>query len=55
MHPEPLPIGRRKLVAVIRAAGEVIKIDDVVATLAIGRAEAARLLSRWAQQGCSGA
>ena len=46
-----LPIGKRKLVSVIREAGDIIKIDDVVATLSIGRSEAAKLLSRWTNQG----
>ena len=46
-----LPIGRRKLVSVIREAGDVIKIDDVVAALSLGRSEAAKLLSRWVSQG----
>ena len=32
-----LPTGRRKLAAVIRAAHDVIEINDVVATLTIGR------------------
>ena len=44
-------IGRRRLAAVIRAADEIIKIDDVEATLAVGRRAAAKLLSRWASQG----
>lgn len=35
----------------IRAAGDVIKIDDVVTTLSTGRSEAAKLLSRWVDQG----
>lgn len=47
----PLPAGRRKLTAVIRAANDVIEIDDVVATLTTGRLEASKLLSRWAGQG----
>ena len=46
-----LPTGRRRLVSVIRTAGDVIQIDDVVTTLSIGRSEAAKLLSRWASQG----
>ena len=51
MHQDILPTGRRKLVAVIRAAGDVIKIDDVVRTLSVGRTEASKLLSRWVRQG----
>ena len=46
-----LPSGRRKLVAVVRAAGDVIRIDDVVTTLSVGRSEAAKLLARWTSQG----
>ena len=42
---DQLPSGRRKLVAVIRAAGDVIRIDDVVTTLSVGRSEAAKLLA----------
>ena len=48
---DQLPGGRRKLVSVIRASGDVIQIDNVVTTLSITRTEAAKLLSRWAQQG----
>ena len=43
--------GRRKLAAVVRAANDVIEINDVVTTLTTGRLEASRLLSRWAGQG----
>ena len=46
-----LPTGRRKLAAVIRAAHDVIEINDVVATLTTGRPEASKLLARWAGQG----
>ncbi len=46
-----LPRGRHRLVAVIRASGDVINIDDVVATLSIERSAAAKLLSRWTSQG----
>lgn len=51
MHENTLPHGRAKLVAVVRGAGDVIKIDDVVETLSVTRKEAARLLARWARQG----
>lgn len=51
MQQDTLPTGRRKLVAVIRAANDVIKIQDVVSKLSVGRSEAAKLLSRWAGQG----
>lgn len=43
--------GKVKLAAVIRAAGDVIAINDVETTLAVSRTEAAKLLSRWASQG----
>ena len=46
-----IPRGRRKLAAVIRDAGDVIKIDNVVSTLSVDRPDAAKLLSRWAGQG----
>jgi len=36
---------------VIQAAGDVIRIDDVVRTLSLDRADASKLLSRWTQQG----
>lgn len=48
---DQLPDGRRKLVSVIRAGGDVIQIDDVVATLSITRTDASKLLSRWTHQG----
>lgn len=51
MQQNTLPTGRQKLVSVIRAAGDVIKTDDVVTTLSVGRTEASKLLSRWANQG----
>lgn len=46
-----IPRGRRQLVAVIRASGDVIRTDDVVATLSVERPEASKLLSRWVKQG----
>ena len=46
-----LPAGRPRLVAVVRAAGDVIKVGDVVTTLSVGRSDAAKLLSRWTRQG----
>ena len=36
---------------VIRAAGDVVRIDDAVATLGLSRPEASKLISRWATQG----
>lgn len=46
-----IPRGRRQLAAVLRAAGDVIRIDDVVNALSLGRPEASKLLSRWTMQG----
>ena len=46
-----LPAGRAKLVAVIKAAGDVVTIDDAARTLDFSRTQAAKLLSRWTEQG----
>jgi predicted transcriptional regulator of viral defense system len=46
-----LPAGRARLGAVIRAAGDVIHIDDAASALGLARPEAAKLLSRWVEQG----
>jgi len=43
--------GIAKLAAVLTAAGDVIDIGGVAATLSVSRSEAAKLLSRWASQG----
>ena len=43
--------GKSRLAAVINAAGDVLHIEDVEATLAVSRTKAAKLLSRWAAQG----
>ena len=48
---ESIPQGRRRLAAVIQAAGDVISADDVVAALSIKRTDASKLLSRWTKQG----
>ena len=48
---QSIPRGRHRLVSVIRAAGDVICIDDVVRTLSLIRTDAAKLLSRWTKQG----
>lgn len=50
-HQSRLPRGRRKLASVIRASGDVIGIDEVVAILKTDRTEASKLLSRWTGQG----
>ncbi len=46
-----IPNSRLRLVSVIRDSDDVIRIDDVVRTLPLGRSEAAKLLSRWTVQG----
>lgn len=43
--------GKSRLAAVISAAGDVIKIDNVETTLSVSRTQAAKLLSRWKAQG----
>jgi predicted transcriptional regulator of viral defense system len=49
--PNTVPKGRVQLVEVLHASGDVIRIGDVVKTLTVTRAEAARRLSRWTEQG----
>ena len=52
MEPQTkIPAGRRKLAAVVRTAGDIIHIADAEKALGISRTEAAKLLSRWTQQG----
>lgn len=46
-----LPRGRVKLSAVVRAAGDIIHIDDAIRVLRLSRTDAAKLLARWAGQG----
>lgn len=43
--------GKLRLAAVLNAAGDVIRIEDVEAALSVTRTKAAKLLSRWASQG----
>ncbi|RJF80716.1 hypothetical protein D3874_26880 [Oleomonas cavernae] len=50
-HLSSLPQGRAQLVQVLVAAGDVIHIDDVAATLHLTRTSAAQRLSRWMEQG----
>ena len=45
-----IPKGRRRLAAVIQAAGDIIRISDAERALGIGRSDAAKLLSRWSAQ-----
>lgn len=44
-------IGRTKLAAVIKAAGDVVRVTDAATSLGVSRTEAAKTLARWAQQG----
>ena len=46
-----LPASRARLAAVLRATKEVVSIDAVAHALALDRTVAAKLLSRWRQQG----
>lgn len=46
-----LPASRARLAAVLRATKEVVSIDATVKTLGLDRTAAAKLLSRWRQQG----
>lgn len=49
--PTPAESGKARLAAVLRAAGDVVRVPDVVAALSVSRQRAAQLLSRWAGQG----
>src|ERR1700733_8048296 len=46
-----LPASRARLAAVLRATKEVVSVDIAVQTLGIDRRAAAKLLSRWKEQG----
>lgn len=50
-RPRRLPQGRAQLVRVLAAAGDVIRVDDVVGALDLDRIAAAQRLSRWMEQG----
>jgi len=43
--------GKSRLSAVINAAGDVVRIENVETALTVSRTKAAKLLSRWAGQG----
>lgn len=45
-----VPASRRRLSAVLNAAGDVVQIHDVVNALDVSRTEATKLLSRWVKQ-----
>lgn len=47
----PLPASRARLAAVLRATKEVVSIDATARTLDLDRTAAAKLLSRWREQG----
>jgi predicted transcriptional regulator of viral defense system len=53
MSPEDisLPASRARLAAVLRATKEVVSVDATAQTLGMDRPAAAKLLSRWRQQG----
>lgn len=51
MPTSDLPSGRAKLTRVIRAAGDIVLIDDAAEVLGLERVEASKLLSRWTRQG----
>lgn len=46
-----LPQGRAQLVQLLSAAGDVVRVDDVVNVLRLDRVRAAQRLSRWMEQG----
>lgn len=46
-----LPEGRQRLTALIRAAGDVVSVDDAVRLLGLERPAAAKALARWTSQG----
>jgi predicted transcriptional regulator of viral defense system len=47
----PLPASRTRLAAVLRATKEVVSIDAAAKTLDLDRTAAAKVLSRWREQG----
>ena len=47
----PIPRGRQRLSAVVRATGDIIHTADAERALDIGHSEATKLLSRWTGQG----
>ena len=51
MSDSKLPRGRTRLTTVIQAAGDVVRIDHAAQALDISRDQAAKQLSRWADQG----
>lgn len=51
MDPEVSPTPKMRLAAVIKASGNVVRIDDAEKVLGLRRQQAVKLLSRWASQG----
>jgi len=43
--------GRARLARVLRAAGDLVTVDDACGALDVDRRTAAKLLARWAEQG----
>ena len=48
---DALPAGRAKLAAVLKMAGDIVRIEDAQQAIGVTRLQAAKLLSRWAAQG----
>lgn len=46
-----IPQGRQQLTALVRAAGDVIHVDDAQSSLGLSRTAASKRLARWAEQG----
>lgn len=46
-----LPEGRKRLTALVRGSGDVIRVDDAVRLLGLERTPAAKTLARWTTQG----
>jgi predicted transcriptional regulator of viral defense system len=47
----PLPAGRARLATVLRSAKQIVSVSTAAGALNLGRREAAKLLSRWREQG----
>lgn len=46
-----LPLGRKRLAQLVRAAGDVISVEEAAKVLDLDRARAAKTLARWTHQG----
>lgn len=51
MNESPLPASRTRLATVLRATKDVVSIDTAASALELDRTKAAKLLSRWREQG----